>query len=78
MFTLVVAQRLGLASDLTLGFSILEGVCVTVVLILLVERYLFSTPALVAGTTAAAPANEIGALAAVADAGSGAQSPIQS
>jgi hypothetical protein len=43
MLTLVIAQRLGLQSDFTLGLSLLEGVCLTVVLMLLVERYLFST-----------------------------------
>jgi hypothetical protein len=43
MFTLVIAQKLGVESDLTLGFSIFEGVCLTVALMLLVERYLFST-----------------------------------
>jgi len=42
MFTQVVAQRLGLESDLILGLSVLEGICLTVVLMLLVERYLFS------------------------------------
>ena len=42
MFTLVIAQRLGLESDLTLGLSLLEGVCLTIALMLLVERYLFS------------------------------------
>jgi hypothetical protein len=47
MITLVIAQRLGLQSDLTLGLSLLEGVCLTVVLMLLVERYLFSTPILI-------------------------------
>ena len=41
MFTQVVAQRLGLESDLILGLSVLEGIGLTVVLMLLVERYLF-------------------------------------
>ena len=42
MFTLIIAQRLGLESDLILGLSLLEGVCMTIALMLLVERYLFS------------------------------------
>ena len=42
MFTLMIAQRLGLASDLILGFSLLEGVCMTIAVMLLVERYMFS------------------------------------
>ncbi|HJU30874.1 MAG TPA: hypothetical protein VJ740_05445 [Hyphomicrobiaceae bacterium] len=42
MFTLVVAQKLGLSSDWVLGLSVLEGVCLTVVLMLLAERFLFS------------------------------------
>src|SRR5262245_32064798 len=44
MFTQVVAQRLGLEWDLVLGLSVLEGICLTVVLMLLVERYLFCAP----------------------------------
>jgi hypothetical protein len=46
MFTQVIAQRLGLESDLILALSVLEGLCLTVVLMLLAERYLFSAPAL--------------------------------
>ena len=42
MFTQVIAQRLGLESDLILALSVLEGLCLTVVLMLLVERHLFS------------------------------------
>jgi len=42
MFTQVIAQRLGLESDLILALSVLEGLGLTVVLMLLVERYLFS------------------------------------
>jgi len=43
MFTQVIAQRLGLESDLILALSVLEGLCLTVVLMLLVERHLFSS-----------------------------------
>lgn len=43
MFTLVVAQKLGLSSDWVLGLSVVEGVCLTVALMLLAERFLFST-----------------------------------
>jgi hypothetical protein len=46
MFTFVIAQKLGLVSDLTLGVSLLEGVCLTAALMLLAERYLFSTPSM--------------------------------
>ena len=42
MFTLVVAQKLGLSSDWVLGLSVLEGVCLTVVLMLLAERFLLA------------------------------------
>ena len=42
MFTLMIAQRLGLESDLILGLSLIEGVGMTIALMLLVERYLFS------------------------------------
>ena len=42
MFTLIIAQRLGLKSDLILGLSVFEGVCMTIAVMLLVERYLFS------------------------------------
>ena len=42
MITLVIAQRLGLESNLTIGLSLLEGVCLTIVLMLVAERYLFS------------------------------------
>jgi hypothetical protein len=38
MFTQVIAQRLGWDWDLILGLSVLEGICLTVVLMLLVER----------------------------------------
>jgi hypothetical protein len=46
MFTQVIAQRLGLESDLILALSVLEGLGLTVVLMLLVERYLFSAAVL--------------------------------
>jgi len=46
MFTQVIAQRLGLESDWILALSVLEGLCLTVVLMLLVERYLFSAAVL--------------------------------
>jgi hypothetical protein len=42
MFTLIIAQRLGLKSDFVLGLSVFEGVCMTIAVMLLVERYLFS------------------------------------
>jgi hypothetical protein len=42
MFTVVIAQRLGVQSDLVTGLSLLEGICLTIVLMLLAERYLFS------------------------------------
>ena len=46
MFTQVIAQRLGLESDLTLALSVLEGLGLTVVLMLLVERHVFSAAVL--------------------------------
>jgi hypothetical protein len=42
MFTQVIAQRLGLESDLILALSVLEGLGLTIVLMLLVERYLLA------------------------------------
>jgi hypothetical protein len=42
VFTQVIAQRLGLESDLILALSVLEGLGLTVVLMLLVERHLFA------------------------------------
>jgi hypothetical protein len=42
MFTQVIAQRLGLESDLILTLSVLEGLGLTIVLMLLVERYLLT------------------------------------
>jgi hypothetical protein len=42
MFTQVIAQRLGWESDLSIALSVLEGLCLTVVVMLLVERYLFA------------------------------------
>jgi hypothetical protein len=42
MFTLTIAQRLGFESDLILGLSVFEGVCMTIAVMLLVERYLFA------------------------------------
>ena len=48
MFTQVIAQRLGLESDLILALSVLEGLCLTVVLMLLVERHLFAAGVLIA------------------------------
>ena len=44
MFTLVIAQRLGLQSDWTMAIAIGEGILLTIVLMLLAERYLFSAP----------------------------------
>ena len=61
MITLVIAQRLGLESNLTIGLSLLEGVCLTIVLMLLAERYLFSR----ARTSAIARALSANAAAAV-------------
>jgi hypothetical protein len=58
MFTFIIAQRLGLESNLILGLSILEGVCMTIALVLLVERYLFSTTGR-SPVTAKAPAEQI-------------------
>jgi hypothetical protein len=58
MFTFIIAQRLGLESDLILGLSILEGVCMTIALVLLVERYLFSPDGRIA-ETGKAPAEQI-------------------
>lgn len=46
MFTQVIAQRLGLESNWILALSVLEGLCLTVVVMLLIERYLFSAAAL--------------------------------
>jgi len=46
MFTQVIAQRLGWESDWILALSVLEGLCLTVVLMLLVERYLFGAAGL--------------------------------
>jgi hypothetical protein len=70
MLTLVIAQRLGLQSDLTLGLSLLEGVCLTVVLMLLVERYLFSTQILASRNAVARHAGAVVAADAGATAGS--------
>ncbi len=50
MFTLIIAQRLGLKSDLILGLSVFEGVCMTIAVMLLVERYLFSPTGRIAAT----------------------------
>jgi hypothetical protein len=58
MFTLMIAQRLGLASDLILGFSLLEGVCMTIAVMLLVERYMFSPTGRIPAT-GRAPAEQI-------------------
>jgi hypothetical protein len=58
MFTLMIAQRLGLESDLILGLSVLEGVCTTIAVMLLVERYLFSPTGRIPAT-AKAPAEQI-------------------
>jgi len=67
MFTLVIAQRLGLESDLTLGLSLLEGVCLTVALMLLVERYLFSTTSWASRMLYSRPPAEVAVIAAAAD-----------
>jgi len=77
MFTLVIAQKLGLESDLTLGLSLLEGVCLTVALMLLVERCLFSTTSLASRSPMVGPAGEAAVLAAAADAGPAAGSSTQ-
>ena len=53
MFTLIIAQRLGLKSDFVLGLSVLEGVCMTIAVMLLVERYLFSPTGRIAATAEA-------------------------
>jgi hypothetical protein len=53
MFTLIIAQKLGLKSDLILGLSVLEGVCMTIAVMLLVERYLFSPTGRIAATAEA-------------------------
>jgi hypothetical protein len=53
MFTLIIAQKLGLKSDLILGLSVLEGVCMTIAVMLLVERYLFSPTDRIAATAEA-------------------------
>jgi hypothetical protein len=53
MFTLIIAQKLGLKSDLMLGLSVLEGVCMTIAVMLLVERYLFSPTGRIAATAEA-------------------------
>jgi len=42
MFTLIITQRLGLKSDFVLGLSVFEGICMTIAVMLLVERYLIS------------------------------------
>lgn len=63
MFTLVIAQRLGLESDLTLGLALLEGVLLTIALMLLAERYLLSTTSVDSRPTIVRPAEEIGATA---------------
>jgi hypothetical protein len=55
MFTQVIAQRLGWDWDLILGLSVLEGICLTVVLMLLVERNHFFRFRL--GAPRAAPRN---------------------
>jgi hypothetical protein len=78
MFTFVIAQRLGVDSDLTLGLSILEGVCLTVALMLVVERYLFSTTYLASHKPRARQSGAVGDVAAAADAGSGATTRTQS
>ena len=77
MFTLVVAQRLGLSVDLAMGLAILEGVVLTIALMLLVERYLFSTPALAARAPIAGRAGDVGVATAAADAGPAAGSRVQ-
>ena len=69
MFTLVIAQKLGVESDLTLGFSIFEGVCLTVALMLLVERYLFSTTSTLSRRRMSGQAGKPPVLAVAADVG---------
>ena len=70
MFTLIIAQKLGVESDLTLGFSIFEGVCLTVALMLLVERYLFSTTSVLSLRRMSGQAPKTSALAIATDTGS--------
>jgi hypothetical protein len=77
MFTLVIAQRLGFQSDLTLVFSILEGVCLTVALMLLVERYLFSTTSMSSRSGIGGPAGGPAVLAVAAEAAPAAGSSTQ-
>jgi hypothetical protein len=67
MITLVIAQRLGLESNLTIGLSLLEGVCLTIVLMLVAERYLFSRARTSAITHA--PVRRSAAALAAADSG---------
>jgi hypothetical protein len=74
MFTLVIAQKLGLESDLILGLSLLEGVCLTIALMLLAERFLFSP----ASSISRPPVGQqTGAIAAAADANPAAGSRAQ-
>jgi len=78
MFTFVIAQRLGFESDLTLGLSLLEGVCLTIVVMLMVERTLFSTTSPVSRTPIVRQAGADGVEAASTDAGSGGATGTQS
>jgi len=77
MFTLVVAQRLGFESELTLWLSVLEGVCLTIALMLLVERYLFSARD-GAGISLAPKAGAMRVAAAAAESGSAPPAGAQS
>ena len=69
MFTLIIAQKLGVESDLTLGFSIFEGVCLTVALMLLVERHLFSTTSMLSRRRMNRQPGDAAVLAIAADVG---------
>ena len=59
MFTVVIAQRLGLQSDLITGLSLIEGVGLTIVLMLLAERYLFSAKSRTNRRSAGRPAKVV-------------------
>ena len=75
MFTFVIAQKLGLVSDLILALSLLEGVFLTVALMLLAERYLFSTAPITSSAPIGPGADTIGVPTGEARSSSG--SPTQ-
>jgi hypothetical protein len=70
----VIAQRLGLESDLILALSLLEGLGLTVAFMLLAERYLFSTTSVVSRPSVD---QQAGAMAAAAGASRAARSRAQ-